>query len=174
MAPHSSTFAWKIPWTEEPGRLQSMGLLESDTTEQLHFHFSLSPIGEGNDNPLRCSCLENPRDGGAWWAALYGVAQSRTRLKRLSSSSSSSKLKNELPWWLSGKETAFQCRRQGFDPLVRKIPWRRKWQSTSVSLPGKSHGQRSLEGYSSQGCKRVRHDLVTKTTTKLKNIKMQI
>ena len=53
-------------------------------TERLHFHFSLSRIGEGNGNPLQCSCLENPRDGGAWWAAVYGVAQSWTRLKRLS------------------------------------------------------------------------------------------
>ena len=61
---------------------------ESDTTEQFHFHFSLSCIGGGNGNPLQCSCLENPRDGGAWWAAVYGVAQSRTRLKRLNSSSS--------------------------------------------------------------------------------------
>ena len=58
-------------------------------TERLPFHFSLSCIGEGNGNPLQCSCLENPRDGGAWWAAVYGVAQSRTGLKRLSSSSSS-------------------------------------------------------------------------------------
>ena len=87
MAPHSSTLAWKIPWMEEPGRLQSMGSRGSDTTERLHFHFSLSCIGEGHGNPLRCSCLENPRDGKAWWAAVYGVAQSRTRLKRLSSSS---------------------------------------------------------------------------------------
>ena len=67
------------PWDRE----------ESDTTERLHFHFSLSCIGEGNGNPLQCSCLENPRDWGAWWAAIYGIAQSRTRLKRLSSSSSS-------------------------------------------------------------------------------------
>ena len=87
MATHSSTLAWKIPWTEEPGGLQSMGSLESDTTEKLHFHFSLSCIGEGNGNSLRCSFLENPRDRGAWWAAVYGVAQSQTRLKRLSSSS---------------------------------------------------------------------------------------
>ena len=65
------------------------GREESDTTERLHFHFSLSCIGEGNGNPLQCSCLKNPRDGGAWWAAVSGVAQSRTRLKRLSSSSSS-------------------------------------------------------------------------------------
>ena len=64
------------------------GHSESDTTEWLHFHFSLSCIGEGNGNPLQCSCLENPRDGGAWWAAVSGVAQSPTRLKRLSSSSS--------------------------------------------------------------------------------------
>ena len=88
MAPHYSTLTWKIPWMEEPGRLQSMGSLELNTTERLHFHFSLSCIGEGNGNPLQYSCLENPRDGGAWWAAVCGVAQSRTRLKRLSSSSS--------------------------------------------------------------------------------------
>ena len=69
---------------------RTWGHEESDTTERLHFHFSLSCIGEGNGNPLQCSCLENPRDGGAWWAAVYGVAQSWTRLKRLSSSSSSS------------------------------------------------------------------------------------
>ena len=65
-----------------------MGSLEPDTTERLHFDFSLSCTGEGNGNPLQCSCLENPRDGQAWWAAVYGVAQSRTRLKWLSSSSS--------------------------------------------------------------------------------------
>ena len=66
------------------------GRQESDMTERLHFHFSLSCIGEGNGNPLQCSCQENPRDGGAWWAAVYGVAQSlkrlKTGLKRLSSS----------------------------------------------------------------------------------------
>ena len=66
------------------------GCEESGMTKRLHFHFSLSCIGEGNGNPLQCSCLENPRDRGAWWAAAYGVAQSQTRLKRLSSSSSSS------------------------------------------------------------------------------------
>ena len=65
------------------------GREELDTTERLPFHFSLSYIGEGNGNPLQHSCLENPRHGGAWWAAVYGVAQSQTRLKRLSSSSSS-------------------------------------------------------------------------------------
>ena len=69
------------------------GWEELDTTERLHFHFSLSCIGEGNGNPLQCSCLENPRDRGAWWAAVYGIAQSRTRLKWLSSSSSSRR-----PW----------------------------------------------------------------------------
>ena len=134
MAPYSSTLAWKIPWTEEPGRLQSMGSLgvghdwanslwlftfmhwrrkwqptpvflpgesqgrvgchlwgrtESDMTERLHFPFPLSCIGEGNGNPFQCSCQENPRDGEAWWAAIYGVAQSWTRLKWLSSSSTS-------------------------------------------------------------------------------------
>ena len=126
MAPHSSTLAWKIPWMEEPGTLQSMRLLrvgqdsvtslslftfmhwrrkwqptpvflpggsqrwgslvgchlwgrtESDTTERLPFHFSLSCIGEGNGNPLQCSCLEDPRDGDVWWAAIYRVTQNRT------------------------------------------------------------------------------------------------
>ena len=140
---HSSTLAWKIPWMEEPGRLQSMGSRrvghswatslslftfmhwrrkrqrtpvflpgesqgqwslvgcspwgreESDTAEWLHFHFSLSCIGEGNGRPLQCSCLENPRDSRAWWDAVYGVAQSRTPLKRLSSNSSST-----LEGWL--------------------------------------------------------------------------
>ena len=135
MAPHSSTLAWKIPWTVEPGRLQSMGSLrvghdwatslslftlmhwkrkwqptpvflprefqgwgslvgfrlwgrtESDTTERLHFHFHA--FGKWNGNPLQCSCLENPRDGGPWWAAIYGVVQSWTWLKRRSSSTSS-------------------------------------------------------------------------------------
>ena len=87
MAPHSSTLAWKIPWTEEPGGC-SPWVTKSDTTEQFHFHFSLSCIGEGNGNPLQCSCLENPRDGRAWWAAVYGVAQSQTQLKRLSKQAS--------------------------------------------------------------------------------------
>jgi len=119
------------------------GLEELDTTERLHFHFSLSCIGEGHGNPLQCSCLENPRDGGAWWAAVYGVTQSWTQLKRLNSSSSSS-------------------RRQGFNPWSRKIPWRRKWQPTPVCWPGELHGQRNLVGYSPCGAERVGHDLVTK------------
>ena len=97
MAPHSSTLAWQIPWMEKPGRLQSMGSLESDTTEGLHFHFSLSCIGEGNGNPLQCSCLENPRDREARWAAVYGVGHSWTRLKRLSSSSSNIHI-SSLSW----------------------------------------------------------------------------
>ena len=101
MATHSSTLVWKIPWTEEPGRVQSMGSqrvghLLSDFT--FTFHFSLSCIGEGNRNPLQCSCLENPRDGRAWWAAIYGVIQSRTRLKQLSSSSS---IHTSPPSWSS-------------------------------------------------------------------------
>ena len=109
-------------------------------TERLHFHFSLSHIGEGNGNPLQCSCLENPRDGGAWWAAVDGVAQSQTRLMRLSSSSSS----RPVPRWRGGKESACQCRRHRrgrFNPWVKRIPWSRKWQPTLVFLPGKLHGQ---------------------------------
>ena len=93
MAPHSNTLAWKIPWTEEPGRLQSMG----SRRVRHDWATSLSCIGEGNGNPLQCSCLENPRDGVAWWIAIYGVAQSRTRLKRLNSSSSS-RLNYDVQW----------------------------------------------------------------------------
>ena len=89
MAPQSSTLAWQIPWTEEPGGLQSMGSLRVRHDWATSLSLSLSCIGEGNGNPLPCSCLENPRDGGAWWAAVYGVAQSWTRLKRFVSSSSS-------------------------------------------------------------------------------------
>ena len=85
MATHFSTLAWRIPWMEEPSGLQSMGSLRVG----YDWVTSLSCIGEGNGNPLQCSCLENPRDRGAWWTAVYGVAQSRTLLKRLCSSSSS-------------------------------------------------------------------------------------
>ena len=88
LATHSSTLAGKISWTEEPGRLQSMGLLRVE-------QFLLSCIGEGNGNPLQYSCLEIPRDGGAWWAAIYGVAQSWSQLKQLSSSSSNSRHRRE-------------------------------------------------------------------------------
>ena len=130
MAPPSSTLAWKIPWMEEAGELQSMGSLRVGHTERLHFHFSLSCTGEGNGTPLQCSCLENPRDRGAWWAAVYGVARSRTRLKRLSSSSSSREsvcvLSRSLvfdssrphvwqparffcPWVFPGKNTGVSC-----------------------------------------------------------------
>ena len=96
---------WRRKWQATPvflpGESQGRGSLVGyrlwgrtglDTTERLHFHFSLSCIGEGNGNPLQCYCLENPRDGEAWWATVYGVAQSGTPLKRLSSSSSSSRI----------------------------------------------------------------------------------
>ena len=79
----------KSHWQRSLEGCSPWGHRGSDTTEWLPFHFSLLCMGGGNGNPLQCSCLENPRDGGAWWAAVYGVTQSRTRLKRLSSSSSS-------------------------------------------------------------------------------------
>ena len=147
MKPH-----WRRQWHPTPillpGKSHGRRSLEgcspwgrwgSDTTERLHFHFSLSCLREGNGNPLQCSCLENPRDGGAWWATVYGVAQSRTRLTWLSSSSSSSMEPHSR-----GKESTWQCRRHKFDPWVAKMPWWRKWQPTPVFLPGKSHGQRRL------------------------------
>ena len=91
------------------------GRWESDTTERLHFHFSLSCIGEGNGTTLQCSCLENPRDGGAWWAAIYGVAQSQTRLKRLSRSSS------------RDRKTSENCdnpEKRFWRPELRQWPWK--------------------------------------------------
>ena len=127
----------------------------------LHPH---SLQGEGNGNPLQCSCLENPRDWGAWWAAVHGVAQSRTRLKRLSSSSSIVDLgvrsdlavKNPLA-------NAHRHKRHRFNPRVGTIPWRRAWQSTPVILPGESHGQRSLVGYSPWG--RTESDMTVRIST---------
>ena len=137
-------FAWKIPWMEEPGRLQSMGSLR--VGHNWATSLSLSCIGEGNGNPLQCSCLENPRDVRAWWAAVYGVAQSRTWLNRLSSSSSSMEKLRVLLWQLvqklirqevknyalssniwgfpggaSGEESACDWRWHGFNPWVGKI-----------------------------------------------------
>ena len=88
-----------------------------DTTERLHFDFSLSCIGEGNGNPLQCSCLENPRDGGAWWAAVYGVTQSRTRLKWLSSSSSSKKV-----MIVSGGQQRYWAIYMHMYPFFHKLP----------------------------------------------------
>ena len=212
MAPHSSSLAWKIPWTEEPGRLQTMGSQragndwgtslslftfmhwrrkwqpipvflpgesqgwgslvgcrlwgpkELETTEGLHFHFSLSCTGEGNDNPFQCSCLENPRDGGAWWAAISGVAQSWTRLKRLSSSSSSSSTK-----YINESEVAQSCPTL-WDPMDSRCtrllrPWDFLGKSTGVgchfllqgifptqgSNPGLLHCRQTLYHLSHQG-----------------------
>ena len=146
-------------------------------TERLHFHFSLSCIGEGNGNPLQCSCLENPRDGGAWWAAVSGVTQSWTRLK-----------------WLS---SCLKCRKSWLDSWVRKIYWRRDRLPTSVllgfpsgsaakesahnagdlgSIPGSGRSPQKRNGYPFQysgldnsmdyspwGSQRVRHDWATFT-----------
>ena len=148
MTPHSSTLAWKIPWMEEPGGLQSMRSLR--VGHDWATSVSLSCIGGGNGNPLQCSCLENPRDGRAWWAAVYGVAQSRTLLKWLSSSSSSSRRGLSFPGGVSDEEPTCQSRRHkrcGFSPWFGKIPWRREWQPTLVFLHGKSHGQRSPKSW---------------------------
>ena len=117
---------WRRKWQPAlvflPGESQGWGSLvgcrlwgrtESDMTERLHFRFSLSCIGDGHGNPLQCSCLENPRDGGAWWAAVYGLAQSRTRLKRLSSSSSMG-----FPGVSDGKESACSAGDRGDAGLI--------------------------------------------------------
>ena len=133
MAPHSSTFAWKIPWTDEPAWLQSMGSLRV----RHDWATSLSCIGERNGNPLQCSCLENPRDEGAWWAAVYGVAQSRTRLKRLSSKG--------FPGGSDGKESYCNAGDRGSipgsgRPLKKEmatqsniLAWRTPWTAHGVA-----------------------------------------
>ena len=102
---------------------------ESDTTERLHFHFSPSCIGEDNGNPLQCSCLENPRDGGAWWAAVYGIAQSRTWLKRLSSSS-----KGNQPWIFTERTEA--------DGPILWLPDVKSWLTGKDPDAGKDWGQK--------------------------------
>ena len=96
MAPHSSTLAWKIPWVEEPGRLQSMGSLRVRHDWVTSLSLFTSCIGDRNGNPLQYSCLENPRDGGAWWAAVHGVANSQTRLSGFTFSFHFSALEKEM------------------------------------------------------------------------------
>ena len=113
---------------------------DSDITERLHFHFSLSCTGEGNGNPLQYSCLENPRDGGAWWAAVYRVAQSRTRLKRLSSSSSSSSMADSL------------CYTAGINSIVKQLYSNKSLKKNCVST------HMFLDVYESKG-KYGRHTL---------------
>ena len=129
MVPHSSTLAWKIPWMEELGRLQSMGSRRVGHDWATSLSLFTSCIGEGNGNPLQCSCLENPRDREACWAAVYGVTQGQTGLKRLSSSSSRLRVGHDSATSLS---------------IFTFMHWRRKWQPTPVFLPGESQGPRSL------------------------------
>ena len=119
--------------------------MESDTTEQLYLHFPLSCIGEGTGNPVQCSCLENPRDGGAWWAAIYGVAQSHwsdlaavaAAIYLLAQGVMNSSRMQEMWVWSLGQEG----------------PWRREWLPRPVFLLGEFHRQRSLERYGPWDCK---------------------
>ena len=149
MAPHSSTHAWKIPWTEEPGRLQSMGSHRAGHDWATSLSLFTFMHWRRKWQPTPVFLLENPRDGGAWWAAVYGVAQSQTWPKRLSSIN----ITQGLPRWFSGKESVCQCWRCSFNPCIGMFPWRRKYQITPVFLPWKSQGQRSMAGYSPWGCK---------------------
>ena len=105
--------------------------------------------GEGNGNPLQYSCLENFMDRGTWWVTVRRTAKSQIQLKQLSTHTCM-----EQRWAsLLAQSSACQYRRPGFDPRVGKMPWRRKWQPAPVFLPGESHGQRSLAGYSLRGHK---------------------
>ena len=117
------------------------GRSESDTTERLHFHFSLSCIGKGNGNPLQCSCLVNPRDRGAWWAAVYGVARSWTRLMRLSRNISSLLLGRKA---MTNLDSRVKSRDITLPTKVHVV----KAMVFPVVSPRESHGPRILEGYS--------------------------
>ena len=114
MATHSSILAWRNLWREEPGRLLFMGSHSRTRLKQLSMH---TCIGEGNGNPLQYSCLENPRDRGAWWAVVYGVAQSRTRLKWLSSSSSKA-IEIKINKWDLIKPTNFSIEKEVINKKV--------------------------------------------------------
>ena len=140
-------------------------------TQRLHFHFSLSRIREGNGIPLQCSCLENPRDGGAWWLLPYmGSHRVGHDWSDLAAAAATKELSDYvpkllhplhylfiyfyyLPWCLRQKRIHLQFKRPGFDLWVRKIPWRREWWPTPIFLIGEFYGQRSLAGYSLWGHK---------------------
>ena len=133
-------------------------------TDWLHLHFSLSCIGEGNGNPLQRSCLENPRDGGAWWAAVYGVKQSQTRLKQLSSSSSSSSMPMlGFPGSSDGKEPACNAGDVGSMPRL-KDPLEEGMATYSRILAGRIPWTEESGGLQSMGSQRVGHDWVTEHT----------
>ena len=126
MAPHSSTVAWKIPWMEEPGRLQSMGSLR--VRRNWATSLSLSTF---------MHCLENPRDGGAWWAAVYGVSQSRTRLKRLSMYTSIL-ISQFIP---PSRPLLLWLKRENLDStLFCNIPAHREWREMSILIPNSEGG----------------------------------
>ena len=134
MATHSNILAWEIQWTDEPDRLNPWGHKESDTTERLSLFFF-----QNSFQTLVSSRLSDDNSNCKVSYPIHGV-----------------------PRWLSGKEPTSQCRRHGFNPCIRKIPWRRKWQPIPVLLPGKSHRQTSLVGYGPQHGKRAGYGLVTK------------
>ena len=140
MAPHCSTLACKIPWMEEPGGLQSMGSwrVVHDWATSLSLFTFMHWRRKGN--PLQCSCLENPRDGGAWRAAIYGVAQSQTRLKRLSSSSS--RVLDAMKWMLPslslGHFVFFCWQPRLWKPYVR-LPVTAEAAGTELWAPGSSN-----------------------------------
>ena len=139
MATHSWILAWRVPWTEEPGRLQFIGLqrVRHDWSDWAHRN--------AHSTPMLTKCI-----------LILSNTQDNTELGIIMLMSWG------LPWWLRQERICLQCERTGFDPWVSTILWRRNWQPTAMFLPGESQGQRSLACYSLWGCKRVRHDLVTK------------
>ena len=164
MAPHSSTLALKIPWTKEPSRLQSVGSLRvrNDGVTSLSLFTFMHWRRKWQPTPVFLPG-ESQGQGGAWWAAIYGVAQSRTRRKRLSGSSIFIwhvwiYIEHvNLPWLLSGKESTCSARNMGSIPGSGRAPGEKNGIPPHYSY-GKSHGHRSLVGSSPCSSKRLGHD----------------
>ena len=163
MAPHSSTLAWRIPWTEGPGRLQSVGSLRvghdwatSLSVFTFHFH-ALEKEMATHSSILTWRIPGMGEPGGLPSQGLHRVGHDWSDLAQQQQITLYGR-----SWCFSGNEFTSQCRRPGFDTWVGKIPWRRKCQPTAIFLPGKSHGQRSLAGYSPWNRRGGGHDLATK------------
>ena len=166
MATHSSVLAWRIPGTGEPGGLPSMGSHRVRHDWAISLSLFLSCIGEGDGNLFQCSCLENPRDGGAWWAAVYGVTQSRTRLKQLSSSSSS-QCSWGFPGGSDGNESACKVGNLDLIPGLGRSPGEKNGYHSKI-LACKIPWMEEPGRLQSMGSQRVGHDWATSLSHSLK------
>ena len=153
MAIHCSILAWRIPWTKEPGRLQFKGLqsIGHDWATNTHTQLNITKLSDSCDLILLLKSLPYIRES-YMNICIFRILKAAAQIKNYEASDRVGE-RYGLPWWLSSKESASQSRRHGLDPWVGNIPWRMKWQPTPVFLSGKSHGHRSLVGYSARGPK---------------------